>query len=115
MRLGGIGVGQAGGRILDLLAYHDIHGIHKKILPFAIAVNSAQADLLELKVIPKQDRILVGQTQVRGHGAGLIREVGARVVEQQIHLIIATQVYFLIFLNTIIGQKILYLLMEHIN
>jgi len=90
MRLGGIGVGQAGGRILDLLAYHDIHGIHKKILPFAIAVNSAQADLLELRVIAKKDRILVGQTQVRGHGAGLIREVGAKVVDQQIHLIMRT-------------------------
>lgn len=90
MRLGGIGVGQAGGRILDLLAYHSWWGVHKNILPFALAVNSAQADLMGLKVIPKRNRILVGQTEVRGHGVGLLREVGAKVVDQQLHLIMRT-------------------------
>lgn len=87
MRLGGIGVGQAGGRILDLLAYHDTYGEHNKILPFALVVNSAQSDLLGLKVIPKKKRILVGQTEVRGHGVGLRREVGSKVIDQQLHLI----------------------------
>ena len=90
MRLGGIGVGQAGGRILDLLAYHDAYGLHRKILPFALAVNSAQADLGGLKFIPKKNQILIGQTEVRGHGVGLLREVGARVVDQQLHLIMRT-------------------------
>jgi len=90
MRLGGIGIGQAGGRILDLLAYHDTYGYHQKILPFALAVNSAQSDLMGLKVIPKSNRILVGQTEVRGHGVGLRRELGAKVVDQQLHLIMRT-------------------------
>ena len=90
MRLGGIGVGQAGGRILDLLAYHNAYGHHKNILPFAVAVNSAQSDLMGLKVIPKNKRILVGQTEVRGHGVGLLREVGSKVVDQQLHLIMRT-------------------------
>lgn len=90
MRLGGIGVGQAGGRILDTLAHHNMWDVHKDILPFAIAVNSAQADLMGLKVIPKKNRILVGQTEVRGHGVGLIREIGSRVVDQQLHLIMRT-------------------------
>ncbi|MFP4641803.1 MAG: cell division protein [Dehalococcoidia bacterium] len=87
MRLGGIGVGQAGGKILDLLAYHDTYGQHHNILPFAIAVNSARSDLMGLKIIPKNNQILVGQTEVRGHGVGLRREIGAKVIEQQLHLI----------------------------
>ena len=56
MRLGGIGVGQAGGRILDLLVHHDTFGPHRKILPFSIAVNSAQADLGGLRHVPKKNR-----------------------------------------------------------
>jgi len=80
MRVGVIGVGQAGGRIADLLLYHSMWGRHKGIVPFAIAVNSAQADLMGLQTIPRGDRILVGQTAVKGHGVGLNREVGTILV-----------------------------------
>ena len=44
MRLGVIGVGQAGGRIADLLYYNSIYGVHGPVIPFCIAVNSARAD-----------------------------------------------------------------------
>ncbi len=87
MRVGVIGVGQAGGRIADLLLYHSMWGRHKGIVPFALAVNSAQADLMGLQTIPKKDRILVGQTAVKGHGVGLNRETGARIASRWIHSI----------------------------
>jgi len=85
MRVGVIGIGQAGGRIADLLTYHSLWGRHKGIVPFALAVNSAQADLLGLKTIEKKDRILIGQTVVKGHGVGLNRKVGAKVAKHGLH------------------------------
>ncbi len=87
MKVGVIGVGQAGGRIADLLLYHSQWGRHKGIVPFALAVNSAQADLMGLQTIHMRDRILVGQTAVKGHGVGLNRNVGARIAHHWIHSI----------------------------
>ena len=85
MRVGVIGIGQAGGRIADLLMYHSLWGRHKGIVPFALAVNSAQADLTGLQTIQKSDKILIGQTLVKGHGAGLNRKVGARITQHWLH------------------------------
>lgn len=85
MRVGVIGMGQAGGRIADHLTYHSLWGRHQGIVPFALAVNSAQADLLGLKTIQKKDRILVGQTVVKGHGVGLNRKVGSKVAKHGLH------------------------------
>lgn len=87
MRVGVIGIGQAGGRIADMLTYHSLWGRHRGIIPFALAVNSAQADLLGLQTIQKKDRILMGQTVVKGHGVGLNRKVGANVAKQGLHSI----------------------------
>ncbi len=85
MRVGVIGIGQAGGRVADHLTYHSLWGRHQGIVPFALAVNSAQADLLGLKTIQKKDRILIGQTVVKGHGVGLNRKVGAKVSKHGLH------------------------------
>lgn len=87
MRVGVIGIGQCGGRLADILAYHSQWGRHQGICPFAIAVNSAQADLLGLQTIHKKDRILMGQTIMKGHGVGLRREIGAKVAKQSLHSI----------------------------
>lgn len=87
MRVGVIGFGQCGGRLADLLSYHSLWGRHQGIVPFAIAANSAQADLLGLQTISKKDRILVGQTVMKGHGVGLRREIGAKVAKQGLHAI----------------------------
>ena len=87
MRVGVIGVGQAGGRIADLLSYHSQWGRHQGIVPFSLAINSAQSDLLGLKTLSKKDRILVGQTVVKGHGVGLNRKVGAKVAKHGLHSI----------------------------
>ncbi len=87
MRVGVIGIGQAGGRIADNLVYHSLWGRHQGIVPFALAVNSAQADLLGLKTIQKKDRVLVGQTVVKGHGVGLNRKIGSKVAKHGLHTI----------------------------
>ena len=85
MRAGVIGIGQAGGRISDLLLYHSLWGKHKNIVPFALAVNTAQADLMGLQTIHKRNRILIGQTLVKGHGVGLNRATGIRIAQHWIH------------------------------
>jgi len=87
MRVGVIGLGQCGGRLADILAYHSLWGRHQGIVPFAIAANSAQADLLGLQTISKKDRVLMGQTVMKGHGVGLRRHIGAQVTKQSLHSI----------------------------
>ena len=84
MRVGVIGIGQAGGRIADLLTYHSLYGMARDSVPFSLAVNTAQADLRSLKAIPEDDRVLIGISQVRGHGVGLIREVAAAIAEDSL-------------------------------
>jgi len=79
MRVAVIGIGQAGGRIADLFAYHSQYGIARDCFPVALAINSAQADLSSLTAIPKEDRLLIGVSEVRGHGVGLLREVAAAI------------------------------------
>jgi cell division GTPase FtsZ len=90
MRVGVIGLGQAGGRIADLLAYYHKWGIHGRIAPFAMAVNTAKSDLMGLKTIPQKDRILVGQTEARGHGVGTLRDAGAQMMQSGMPAIVHT-------------------------
>ena len=79
MRVAVIGIGQAGGRIADLLTYHSLYGMARDSVPFSLAINTARVDLSVLRTIPKKDQILIGESQVRGHGVGLVREVAATI------------------------------------
>jgi len=79
MRVAVIGIGQAGGRIADLFTYHSLYGMARNSFPVALAINTAQADLSSLTAIPKEDRLLIGVSEVRGHGVGLLREVAAAI------------------------------------
>jgi cell division GTPase FtsZ len=90
MKVGVIGVGQAGGRIADLMLYYSLWGQHRNIVPFCIAVNSAKSDLMGLETISKKDMVLIGQTEMKGHGVGLSRETGARLTERSLHAIMHT-------------------------
>ena len=84
MRVAVIGIGQAGGRIADLFTYHSLYGMARDSFPVAIAINTAQADLSSLTAIPKEDRILIGVSEVRGHGVGLFREVAAAIAAESL-------------------------------
>ena len=83
MKLALIGVGQAGGKVLDeFLAYDARTGAD--IVRGAIAVNTAKADLQGIDRLPKDRRILIGQSRVKGHGVGADNELGAEVTEEDI-------------------------------
>ncbi|MDF9745486.1 MULTISPECIES: tubulin/FtsZ family protein [Natrinema] len=83
MKLAMIGFGQAGGKIVDrFLDYDDRTG--SGIVRAAIAVNSAKADLIGLDNIPQENRVLIGQARVKGHGVGADNELGAEVAEEDI-------------------------------
>ena len=83
MKLAMIGFGQAGGKVLDkFLEYDERTG--SNIVRAAVAVNTAKADLMGLKRVPEEQRVLIGQARVKGHGVGADNELGAEVAEEDI-------------------------------
>jgi cell division GTPase FtsZ len=83
-----IGFGQCGGKILDLFLENEKmrgSGITIKTL----AVNTARTDLMGLKHIPMKDRILIGQTLVKGHGVGTDNKLGAKIAQEEIETILS--------------------------
>jgi len=83
MKLAMIGFGQAGGKIVDkFVEYDQRHGAD--IVRAAVAVNTAKADLLGLEHIPTEQRVLIGQSRVKGHGVGADNELGAEIAEEDI-------------------------------
>jgi cell division GTPase FtsZ len=87
MRIFFIGFGQAGGKIVDMFIEQD-----KKLGTNSfrgIVVNTARTDLMGLKHIEMKDRILIGQTVVKGHGVGTDNAAGARITLEEIDSITA--------------------------
>ena len=87
MRVFFIGFGQAGGKIVDMFIEQD-----RKLGTASfrgIAVNTARTDLMGLKNIEMKDRILMGQTMLKGHGVGTDNVTGARVTADEIDSIIS--------------------------
>jgi cell division GTPase FtsZ len=83
MKLAMIGFGQAGGKIVDkFLEYDERTG--SGIVRAAVAVNTAKADLMGLERIPNDQRVLIGQSRVKGHGVGADNELGAEIAEEDI-------------------------------
>ncbi|MFC7138644.1 tubulin/FtsZ family protein [Halosimplex aquaticum] len=83
MNLAVIGFGNAGGKVVDkLLAFEEDTG--RSLWRFALAVNSAEIDLAKLDHVPRDNRILIGQTdqRVKGRGAGADPEVGADIARR---------------------------------
>jgi cell division GTPase FtsZ len=83
MKLAIVGVGQAGGKILDQLIEYDSTR-NTGFVEHAVAVNSAKADLTGLAHVSRSDRLLVGQSIVSGHGTGTDPETGKRCVEEDL-------------------------------
>jgi cell division GTPase FtsZ len=83
MKLALIGFGQAGGKIVDeFVAYERRAGLD--IFSAPLAVNTATTDLHGLDHVPTDNRVLVGQARVKGHGVGADNELGAEIAEQDI-------------------------------
>jgi cell division GTPase FtsZ len=87
MRVFFIGFGQAGGKIVDMFIEQDNKLGTNSFR--GIAVNTARTDLMGLKNIEMKDRILIGQTMVKGHGVGTDNVTGARVTADEIDSIIS--------------------------
>jgi len=83
MKLAMIGFGQAGGKIVDKFLEYD-QRTGSEIVRAAVAVNTAKADLMGLEHIPQEQRVLIGQSRVKGHGVGADNELGAEVAEEDI-------------------------------
>ncbi len=86
MRVFFIGFGQAGGKIVDMFIEQDKRMQAQNFR--GIAVNTARTDLMGLKNIELKDRLLIGQTVVKGHGVGTDNVTGARVTADEIDAII---------------------------
>jgi cell division GTPase FtsZ len=83
-----IGFGQAGGKILDLFIENEkMRGSNVEIK--SLAVNTARTDLMGLKHVPMDSRILIGQTVVKGHGVGTDNKLGAKIAQDEIETIIS--------------------------
>ncbi len=88
MKLAMVGFGQAGGKILDkFLEYDRRNG--SDIVRAALAVNTAKADLVGLENVPEENRVLIGQSRVKGHGVGADNELGSEVAEEDIDELVA--------------------------
>ncbi|MCX8172808.1 MAG: tubulin/FtsZ family protein [Archaeoglobaceae archaeon] len=87
MRFFIIGFGQAGGKILDMFVENEKRRRSSTRMRW-LAVNTARTDLIGLKHVPMQDRILIGQTVVKGHGVGTDNKLGAKITQDEIETIL---------------------------
>ena len=86
MKVALIGFGNAGGKVADeLFRYQRQTG--REIFRYILAINAARSDLAKLERIPKDDQILIGQTdeRVKGHGVGCDPELGAEIARRDRH------------------------------
>ncbi len=83
MKLALIGFGQAGGKIVDKFLWYD-QETQSNIVRSAVAINTAKADLMGLEYVPQENRVLIGQSRVKGHGVGADNELGAEIAEEDI-------------------------------
>jgi cell division GTPase FtsZ len=81
VKLALVGVGQAGGKVVDaLLDYERRSG--GSFVTDAVAINSAKADLLGVRNVPPENRMLIGQSRVKGHGVGADNELGVEIARE---------------------------------
>ncbi|MDO5847641.1 MAG: tubulin/FtsZ family protein [Methanocorpusculum sp.] len=87
MRVFFIGFGQAGGKLVDMFLAQDRKTGANSFR--GIIINTARTDLMGVKNIPMEDRLLIGQTRVKGHGVGTDNVTGAKVAADEIDTIIS--------------------------
>ncbi|WP_135533619.1 MULTISPECIES: tubulin/FtsZ family protein [Halostella] len=88
MKLALIAVGQAGGKIVDeFLAYEQ--QADADFITAATAINTARPDLEGLDYVPVENRVLIGQSRVGGHGVGADNELGAEIAAEESTEIVA--------------------------
>lgn len=86
MQVGAIGIGQAGGKILDTFLAYD-EEIAESPIRSALAVNTAETDLLGLTHVGDDQKLLIGEDTQNGGGVGADNETGASVTTKNIERI----------------------------
>jgi cell division GTPase FtsZ len=86
MRIFVIGFGQAGGRVADTFVDY-ARRTGQNFVVRALAINTARSDLLGMKYIPMEDRLLIGEALTKGHGIGADNELGATVATDEVYTI----------------------------
>jgi cell division GTPase FtsZ len=76
-----IGFGQAGGKVLEKFIQYD-DTTQGQTVAVPMAINSARSDLMGLERIEEGNRILIGQTRVKGHGVGADNRLGASIAKE---------------------------------
>jgi cell division GTPase FtsZ len=85
MKLGTIGVGNAGSKIVDKMVEFEAI-TDRNLCRHVMVINTARTDLSKPDHIPEDKRILIGDThqKAKGHGVGGDVEVGAEVAKNDI-------------------------------
>ena len=85
MKLGTIGVGNAGSKIVDKMVEFE-QLTNRNLCRDVLIINSARTDLAKPDHVPEDRRILIGDThqKAKGHGVGGDVEVGAEVAQNDI-------------------------------
>lgn len=84
MRIGLIGIGQAGGKITDKLLEYDVeYNSGSNFVQGCVAVNTAEQDLNGLTRVPEENRVLIGESRVKGNGVGADNAKGRDIMEDQ--------------------------------
>jgi len=79
-----IGVGQAGGKVVDALSDFDARNGFGAVVG-SLAVNSARSDLRSLPL----ETVLIGGTEVNGHGVGGDNELGTKVMRDDVREVLS--------------------------
>ncbi|MEM2851380.1 MAG: hypothetical protein QXW18_06235 [Candidatus Bathyarchaeia archaeon] len=83
-----LGIGQCGNKIVDACFMHS-PGIYAKTEVFRpLLINTAEPDLRGCKHIPKENKLLIGQSVVRGHGVGTDNTLAAKIANREIDTIL---------------------------
>lgn len=85
MKLGTIGVGNAGSKIVDAMIEFE-QDTGRDVCRHALVVNTARVDLARPHHVPEGRRLLLGDTDMRskGHGAGGSVDIGAEIAKRDI-------------------------------
>ncbi|MDX1745708.1 MAG: cell division protein, partial [Halobacteriales archaeon] len=85
MKLGTIGVGNAGSKIVDKMVEFE-KLTNRNLCRHVLVINTARTDLSKPDHIPDERRVLIGDThqKAKGHGVGGDVDVGAEVARNDI-------------------------------
>ncbi|MFB6154533.1 MAG: tubulin/FtsZ family protein [Haloferacaceae archaeon] len=87
MKLALIGVGQAGGKVVEAFLEYDSATGGRTVTSVTV-FNTAEADLRGLSQVPRERRVLVGESRVNGHGVGADNELGVEIAASEKHEIL---------------------------